>query len=104
MPLHELRDIPLSDLVIYQRYTSRRMFPSRRFELLLAQVSMVLAQVNGSKEARLAQFLFDPPEQPDDEGAPPDPDAVAAAMNFRPRKRPPRTDLNGDGTDGQQPG
>lgn len=92
--------MPLEDLQAYQAYTTRRMFPGRRMELLLAQVSMVLAQVKGNKEARLASFLFDPPpDDPEDEE--PDPEAVAAALNFTPRQRPPRQDQTGDATHGQ---
>lgn len=102
MPLHQLRGMPLQDLQRYERYTARRRFPGRRLELLLAQVSMVLAQVNGNKDVRLSTFLFDPPPEDDMDEAP-DPDAVAAALNFAPRKRPPRQDT-GDTQDGQQPG
>ena len=95
--------MPLEDLRAYQKFTARRKFPGRRLELLLAQVSMVLAQVHGNKDARLVNFLFDPPpdEEPDDE---PDADAVASALNFTPRQRPPRQDQTGDLTDGKQPG
>jgi hypothetical protein len=59
VPLHVLRSMPASDLALYQQYSARRMFPGRRVEMLLAQVSMVLAQVNGNK-ATLEDFLFDP--------------------------------------------
>jgi hypothetical protein len=58
VPLHHLRGMPQQDLYLYQNYTARRRFPSRRIELLLAQVSMVLAQVHGNK-ARLSDWLFD---------------------------------------------
>ena len=65
LPLSEVRRMPLADLEIYARYTRRRGFPGRRLEMLLAQVSLVLAQVNGNDHLRLSQFLFDPvdPEQ-----------------------------------------
>ena len=89
-----------ADLALYQRYTARRMFPGRRIEKLLAQVSMVLAQVNGHK-ARLSDYLFDPTED-DEDGPAPTPDEVAGALNFTPRKRPPRQD--GDTNNGEQPG
>ena len=67
MPLHLLRGMPLADLQLYQRYTARRGFPGRRVELLLAQVALVLASVNGNHDAELADFLFDPaePDTPD---------------------------------------
>lgn len=51
--------MPLSDLLLYQDYAARRRWPGRRVELLLAQVSMVLARVNGN-DASLQDFLFDP--------------------------------------------
>jgi len=51
--------MPLADLALYQNYAARRRWPGRRLELLLAQVSMVLARVNGN-DASLQDFLFDP--------------------------------------------
>jgi hypothetical protein len=101
VPLGQLRSMTAADLALYQRYTARRMFPGRRIEKLLAQVSMVLAQVNGHK-ARLADYLFDPPDDDDEDGPKVTPDEVASALNFTPRKRPPRQD--GDPDNGQQPG
>lgn len=104
MPLQQLRGMSQADLRLYQRYTARRRFPGRRLELLLAQVAMVLAQVNGQKAA-LTDFLFDPPPEDDDDApAASDPDAVASALNFTPRKRPPRKDETGDANNGEQPG
>jgi len=52
--------MPLADLQIYERYTTRRGFPGRRLEMLLAQVSLVLAQVNGNENLTLKNFMFDP--------------------------------------------
>lgn len=95
--------MPIEDLQLYQRYTAYRKRPGRRLELLLAQIPMVLAQVNGQKDVRLDQFLFDPPPEDDAATPAPDPDAAAAALKFTPRKRPPRKD-NGDTTHGEQPG
>lgn len=57
--------MPLADLSIYQRYTERRGFPGRRLEQLLAQVSLVLAQVNGNEHLSLSDFLFDPQDPAD---------------------------------------
>ena len=102
VPLAQLRSMSAADLALYQRYTARRMFPGRRIEKLLAQVSMVLAQVNGHK-ARLADYLFDPIEDNDEDGPAPTPDEVASALNFTPRKRPPRSDQPQEHTDGKQP-
>ena len=82
MPLHQLRGMPLADLQLYERYTRRRGFPARRVELLLAQVALVLAQVNGNKETRLADFLMDPPPDPDPTEEPEEPDAEAVARHF----------------------
>jgi hypothetical protein len=110
VPLHLLRGMPLADLQLYQRYTSRRGFPGRRVELLLAQVALVLAQVNGNKDLTLRQFLFDPPPEADDDEQPPDPEQaaeqVAAFFGYAPRKRSgtPQPENNRDTPDGQQPG
>lgn len=80
--------MPLSDLDLYQRYTQRRGFPGRRAEMLLAQISLSLFQVNGAKEISLPDFLFDPPEELQDlETADPDTAAQSAAdaFGFKPR-------------------
>jgi len=60
VPLHELRAMPAADLSLYRQYTQRHGSPIWRAEALLAQVALVLAQVNGNKEAKLADFLFEP--------------------------------------------
>jgi hypothetical protein len=65
VPLHWLRSMPMDDLRLYQRYTARRSFPGRRIELLLAQVALVLARVNGNENTYIQDFLFDPQEPED---------------------------------------
>lgn len=95
--------MPVSDLTLYQRYTARRRFPSRRVELLLAQIPAVLTRLQGY-DTRTAEFLFD--EVPEEVGGTTpaaDADAVATALNFAPRRRPPRKDT-GDASHGQQTG
>jgi hypothetical protein len=67
VPLHWLRGMPLADLQLYERHTARRGFPARRVELLLAQVALVLAQVNGNRNVSLTDFLMDPPDPEADE-------------------------------------
>ena len=99
----------LDDLQLYRRYTARRSFPGRRVELLLAQVALVLAQVNGGKQLTLRDFLFDPPPETDDTEPPLDPEQaaeqVAAFFGYTPRKRrAPHNEPNRDTHDGQQPG
>lgn len=102
--------MPLADLQLYQRYTARRRFPSRRLELLLAQVALVLAQVNGNKDLNLTDFLFDPPPEVDEPQEPLNPEQaaeqVAAFLGYRPRKRrePEPQPTTTETPDGQQPG
>lgn len=55
--------MPMGDLQLYQRHTARRGFPGRRVEMLLAQVALVLAQVNGNEGLSLSDFLMDPKEE-----------------------------------------
>lgn len=54
--------MPMADVHMYQRYTARRMFPGRRLELLLANLALLLARVNGAEHVTLEDFLFDPPD------------------------------------------
>jgi len=57
--------MPAADLHLYRQYTERRGFPGRRIEQLLAQVSLVLAKVNGNEHLSLQDFLFDPQDPAD---------------------------------------
>jgi hypothetical protein len=64
-------------------YAERRMLPMRRIELLLAQVSLVVAKaMGGVKDASLEDFLFDPDpvgdESDEDGDALPTADDIAA--------------------------
>lgn len=63
LPLNVLREMSAYDLDLYQEYTAKRGFPGRRVELLLAQVSQLVAQSMGAKNTKLADFLFDPRPQ-----------------------------------------
>lgn len=59
VPIHELAHrMPEADFTLYQVYASKRMLPMRRIEMHLAQLTAVLAQVNG-KDRTTADFLFD---------------------------------------------
>jgi len=54
------------EFYLWQRYASRRMLPWRRMELLLAQVSLIVSRVmGGNTDARLSDYLFDPPDEDD---------------------------------------
>lgn len=49
------------DLALYQAYTIKRGFPGRRIELLIAQISQLIAKtMGGAKNTKLSDFLFDP--------------------------------------------
>lgn len=94
MPLPALRGMSRADLALYQRYAAQRHLPGQRIELLLAQVSLVLAQVNGNKNLTLADFL--PSRQASEEQSgqdSPDPEqaaqAVAQALGYSPRRKQP---------------
>lgn len=53
--------MPESELRGWQRYAVRRRLPTRRLELYLAQIALVIARTMGNaQEATLADFLFDP--------------------------------------------
>ena len=64
VPISELRKMSADDLTLYRAYTAKRMFPSRRAELLMAQASMLIAKtMGGAKNVTLQDFLFDPVEE-----------------------------------------
>ena len=109
LPLSELRRMPLADLQQYQLYEQKHRLPTVRAERLLAQVALVMAQLQGVQNLSLLDcmtVLQPPPELPDEEPEP-DPEQAAeqaaAALGYRPRKRKHTTD-NRDTNNGQQPG
>jgi len=54
MTENELRD--------WQKYAARFMLPTRRLQVQLAHIGMLIAIcMGGAKNAKLADFLFDPP-------------------------------------------
>lgn len=79
---HELAHrLPERDYWLYHQYALKRSLPSRRMELYLAQISLVLAKVNGNKDSVLSDFLFDPVE----EIVIDDPDDAKDYFGFNPR-------------------
>lgn len=63
MPVHTLQQtMPEADFLLYAAYAAKRMLPSRRLEVYLAQLTAVFAQTNGG-QAKTSDFLLDPVEQ-----------------------------------------
>ena len=82
-----LRDMSADDLALYQRYTMKRGFPGRKVELLLAQVSQIMAQtMGGAKNTKLSDFLFDPVPEPEDMPVM-TVEEIRALHGFKPRKK-----------------
>lgn len=102
--------MPIADLQQYLLYAERQKLPSVRLELLLAQLALVLAEVHGSQNLRLTDFLrvVSPPsdEQEEPEADPEQAaEQVAAFFGYKPRKRrATHNEPNRDTHDGQQPG
>lgn len=80
------RSLTERDVRQWMRYAQRKHLPSRRIELYLAQIAMVVAQSmsTGKHKFKLSDFLFEPAdldEQDDDR----DPlDAAIEAFDFKP--------------------
>ena len=64
----------------YQRHAVRRMLPTRRIELQLAQLAMLLCQVNGNKDVKLRDFLFEPDAEVTE-------DEMHEFFDFKPRNK-----------------
>jgi hypothetical protein len=87
LPLDALRDMSADDLALYQKFTAKRGFPGRRIELLLAQVSQLIAQtMGGAKNTKLSDFLFDPAPAIDDATSM-TVEEIRSLHGFKPRKR-----------------
>lgn len=78
----------------FQRYASYHRavgLPTRRIELMLAQLSAVVAQALGGSSATWSDFVLDESVQDaapaDDDGEPFDVESAQAAFGFRPTLR-----------------
>ena len=69
----------------WQRYAERRMLPSRRMELALAQLTMWVAVLCGVTDKSVGDFLLDVPTA--DEAGESDVDDLKSALGFAPRNR-----------------
>jgi len=83
IPAHELAlRLPESEFVMYQAYAAKRMLPTRRMEMHLAQLTRVLANVHGN-DMTTADYLFDAR----DLEAPATAEEAQAFFGFAPRKK-----------------
>ena len=63
------RSMTENELRSWQVYAAKRMLPTRRMEMLLAQIAQIVhASVGGAKDRSLADYLFDPVETIGDQG------------------------------------
>lgn len=72
------------ELKQWAAYSRKYILPTRRRDLYLAQVSMILAKVNGAKDVSLEDFMFDPPPEIDPVHQL---KAAIEAFGFKPRKK-----------------
>lgn len=83
IPAHELAErLPESEFVLYQIYAGKRMLPTRRMEMHLAQLTRVLANVHGN-EMSTADYLFDVRDETVQATA----EEAKAYFGFAPRKK-----------------
>lgn len=66
MPVSVLaRSMTEEELRDWRTYDNRFILPSRRLQLQLAQIAMLIAVcMGGAKDAKLEDYLFDPPPTP----------------------------------------
>lgn len=77
--------LPESEFRDWQRYAARRMLPSRRIELYLAQIAMQVALLHGVQNVDLSDFMFDPIDVDGEDE--PTAEEEAAFFDFKPRNR-----------------
>ena len=80
-----LRSMTEAELHRWMLFAGRHQLPLRRMELMIAQLSMVIARFAGSKNAKAADFLLRAPEEEPEDATPID--AMKRAFNFRPRPK-----------------
>jgi hypothetical protein len=86
MPADELsRRMTEAEFRKWQRYASRKALPLTRLELLLAQVSMMVARMGGAKNVTVKDFMLQEPEElPDNVTRI---EVARRAFGFNPRKK-----------------
>lgn len=75
--------MPERDFARWRRYAARRGLPTRRLELYLAQIAMLIAQTMGGSTQGLQEFLFDGKPEPEEI----DVKAVQEAFGYKPSKK-----------------
>ena len=91
MPVGVLsRVMPLHELHAWHAYAQRRLLPSRRVEIYLAQIALLIAKtMGGARDAKLSDFLIQPPPERrpvivvDEKQV----ERLIEAFAFKPRKR-----------------
>lgn len=73
-PAHELAaTLPVRELALYQHYAVKRLLPSRRLSMQLANLAMLIHQtMGGAKNVKLSDYMFEATEEvevPEDEAA-----------------------------------
>jgi len=81
------RALPERDFRSWMAYNRRRGLPSRRLELYLAQIALMVMRAAGAENLSLSDFLFDDDRDADGQTQPDDAlDAAKVALEFAPRK------------------
>lgn len=90
------RSLPERDFRSWMAYNRRRGLPSRRLELYLAQIALMVMRAAGAENLLLSDFLFDEKDS-DADALPPNGEEdelqdVMDALEFKPRKTKGLTD------------
>jgi len=84
------RSLPERDFRSWMAYNRRRGLPSRRLELYLAQIALMVMRAAGAENLSLSDFLFDDRASETEEPTTNDGDGelqdVMEALDFKPRK------------------
>jgi hypothetical protein len=74
-------EMPMRDFVLLQHYAAKRLLPSHRLAVQMAQVAMLIAQtMGGAKNVKLSDFLLQAPDDSDDGPE----DEAAEFFDFKP--------------------
>lgn len=81
------REMSEAEFYGWQCHAAAHPLPTRRIEIYLAQISMLIAKcMGGAKDAKLADFLlFD--RASEESALPNDEEAAKAAFGFKPKKK-----------------
>lgn len=90
MTLDEIGQMSEDEFIRWQRFRAKHLFPARRMELYLAQISFLIASSGGARNKTIEDYMLKSAEAEDeveDDTEEPDLEELKNVFQFNPRNR-----------------